>query len=427
MKTVLLVAPHFVPSFLPSVHRARLWSHYLPEFGWRPIILTTDEKYYECQVDDEMTDLIPEGLEVIRAGALPTKPIRLVGDLGIRSLPYYYRAIARLAEQGKIDFVHFTVPAYNASLIGRLIHRKYGIPYGIDYIDPWVYESPADDRVFSKAWLSQVWAKLAEPWAVRHARLVTGINQAYFQSVLRRNPHLRDQAVTAAMPYGWSEKDAEAVKLRPRPATLFDPHDGNLHLIYAGALLPRAIGVLERFLAAIALLPQLAPETARRLRVHFVGTGRFENDPTRGHLIMPLVEKYGLTGSVNEFPARIPYLGILNHLAQASGILVIGSIESHYSPSKIFQAIMSGRPVFALLHKDSTAIPILRASNAGTAFTFTPDELPEVKQLAGALAAFCASLTSQPTEVNWALFADSSARDSSRILASALDAAVQKG
>jgi hypothetical protein len=53
MKTVVLVAPHFVPSFLASVHRARLWSYHLPEFGWRPIILTTHERHYECQIDKE--------------------------------------------------------------------------------------------------------------------------------------------------------------------------------------------------------------------------------------------------------------------------------------------------------------------------------------------------------------------------------------
>jgi hypothetical protein len=118
VKTVVLVAPHFLPSFLPSVHRARLWSYYLPEFGWKPIILTTDERYYECQTAPEMLDLLPDDLEIIRVRALPTKPIRLVGDISIRSLPFYYSAMAKLAREKKIDFIHFTVPAYSAALLG---------------------------------------------------------------------------------------------------------------------------------------------------------------------------------------------------------------------------------------------------------------------------------------------------------------------
>jgi hypothetical protein len=426
VKTVVLVAPHFLPSFLPSVHRARLWSYYLPEFGWKPIILTTDERYYECQTAPEMLDLLPDDLEIIRVPAIPTKPIRLVGDISIRSFPFYYSAMAKLAREKKIDFIHFTVPAYSAALVGPLIYRRYGVPYGIDYIDPWVYETPAGDRVLSKAWLSQVWAKLAEPWAVRDARLITGINSAYFESVIRRNPRLRGKAITAAMPYGGSEKDIEAVNKRVRTTTLFDPEDGKLHLIYAGALLPRADDILDRFLAAVGILRKRAPEGAERLRVHFVGTGLFENDATRGKRVTPFINKHGLAGIVTEMPSRIPYLDVLNHLSKASAILVIGSTEPHYSPSKIYQAVMARRPVFALLHEESTAVSVLRNSGAGTAFTFTPDKLPDVDQLANALAEFCKNLTDQPTNVNCEAFAKSSARESARVLASALDCALQK-
>src|SRR5947209_7071691 len=73
MKTVVIVAPHFLPSFLASVHRARLLAYHLPEFGWKPIILTTDPKYYECQLDWELLDLLPEDLEIVKVKAFPTK------------------------------------------------------------------------------------------------------------------------------------------------------------------------------------------------------------------------------------------------------------------------------------------------------------------------------------------------------------------
>ena len=426
MKTVVLVAPHFVPSFLASVHRARLWSYHLPEFGWRPIILTTHERHYECQIDKELFDLLPPDLEVIRTAALPTKPIRLVGDISIRSLLFYYRALSKLARQKRIDFIHFTVPAYSASLLGPLIKRRFGVPYGIDYIDPWVHETFGGERRWSKAWFAQEWARFAEPLAVRDARLITGINSAYFESVLRRNPRLQGQAVTAAMPYGGSEKDIEAVGRRSRPTTLFNADDGNLHLMYAGALLPRADDILDRFLAAVAILPRRAPGIAKRLKIHFVGTGLFENDSTRGHRVTPFLKKYALSETVSELPPRIPYLDVLNHLSKASAILVIGSTEPHYSPSKIYQAVMARRPVFALLHEESTAVSVLRNSGAGTAFTFTPDKLPDVDLLANAVAEFCENLSDQPTNVNWEAFAKSSARESARVLASALDCALQK-
>ena len=167
MKTCLLVAPHFPPSNFASVHRARLWSRHLPEFGWKPIILTTHSDYYEEALDWDLQKLLPSDLEITATKALPTKPIRLVGDIGIRAFPYHLAAAAKLAKARKIDFMHITIPANFSALLGRPLRALRGVPYGIDYIDPWVHEWPGSDKVFSKAWMSSSLAKLLEPWAVK--------------------------------------------------------------------------------------------------------------------------------------------------------------------------------------------------------------------------------------------------------------------
>src|SRR5882724_4996098 len=371
MKTVVIVAPHFVPSFLASVHRARLWAYHLPEFGWEPIILTTDPSYYECQVDWDLLDLLPEGLRVVKVKAFPTKPIRIVGDVGLRSLPWYYSAIRELAAERKIDFLHITIPSFMAALLGPRVERTLGIPYGLDYIDPWVPETPTGDRFLSKAWVANGLSHLLEPIAVRRARLITGINNEYFASVLFRNPRLRSRVVTAGMPYGGSDLDFDALKRKPRKPFLFDPSDGKLHLIYAGALLPKAVDVLDRLMASLVLLRKRNPGLGERLRVHFVGTGLLEGDPSRGHMVQPFIDRYGLQEIVSEMPSRIKYLDVLNHLELSSAVLVIGSTEIHYSPSKIYQGVMAQRPMFALLHEQSSAVSTLVESRAAKVFTFT--------------------------------------------------------
>ena len=71
-------------------------------------------------------------------------------------------------------------------------------------------------------------------------------------------------------------------------------------------------------------------------------------------------------------------------------MLVLGSTEPHYTPSKVFQAMLSRRPVFAMLHRDSTAVEDV---------TFDPDA------------------------VDRSAFDDYSARSSTRALAAALDLA----
>lgn len=423
MKTVVLVAPHFIPSFLAGVHRARLLAYHLPEFGWKPIILTTDPAYYECQVDWELQDLLPDDLKVITARAFPIKPLRLVGDIGLRSLPWYYREVRKLAERESIDFLHITIPSNMAALLGPRVERHLGIPYGIDYIDPWVPEGPTNDRFLSKAWIMNELSHVLEPIAVRRARLITGINEAYFSSVLSRNPHLKHRVVTAGMPYGGSSRDFDALRRRPRSTFLFDPDDGNIHLIYAGALLPKAVDVVKRFLESLSLMRERFPESAKRLRVHFVGTGIYENDPNQGHGIQPLIKRYRLEEMVSETPNRIKYLDVLNHLERSAGILVIGSTEPHYSPSKIYQGLMARRPVFALLHEQSTAIETLRSNDAVEIVSFKPESLPEPSSLCDALEQFLVRTMNFHSEFVEEPLTMSS-RESSRILAEAMDRAL---
>jgi hypothetical protein len=195
-----------------------------------------------------------------------------------------------------------------------------------------------------------------------------------------------------------------------------------VNLIYAGALLPKAFTLTDRLMEGVAQLKARGEPWVRRLRLHFVGTGTKENDPQSGHTVKPFIEKHGVGDLVREMPSRIGYLDVLNHLRQSQGILVIGSTERHYSPSKIYQSVMARRPVLALLHEESTAAGTLRESRAGQVLTFTEEQLPSAWQLGEALERFCHGRESyDPEAVNWGAFAKTSARESARILAGALD------
>ncbi|MDQ6812774.1 MAG: hypothetical protein M3040_03385, partial [Bacteroidota bacterium] len=77
---------------------------------------------------------------------------------------------------------------------------------------------------------------------------------------------------------------------------------------------------------------------------------------------------------VFEYPARIPYLDVLVHLNAAKGVFILGSTEPHYTPSKVYQAVLSGKPIWAVLHKSSTACEVIRASGAGVVLDFDGEE-----------------------------------------------------
>ena len=85
IKKILIISPHFPPSNLAGVHRARLFAQHFPDFGWHPIVLTVDEKYYEEGLDYNLEKLLPPGLRVEKSGAFSTGTRRLIGDLGLRA------------------------------------------------------------------------------------------------------------------------------------------------------------------------------------------------------------------------------------------------------------------------------------------------------------------------------------------------------
>ena len=421
-RRLALISGHFPPSNLVGAQRARLWSRYLPEFGWEPVIVTGDPAKYEERPDPDLERLVAPGLKVVHAKTLSTRPVRLVGDIGIRSFWGCYRAVARMAKAGEIDFVMVTIPSNFLAPIGRLVHLRHGLPFGIDYQDPWVNRWTGNEKPFSRAWASNRLAEILEPWSVRDAALITGMAPGYVAGMLERNPTVAAQSELAYMPMGTAPEDYALVRSLGRAPFLFSPADGRFHMIYAGALLPAGFVVLDAFLAGLHRLRERAPQVAARLSVHFVGTGSSPDAP-QGHRVLPRARAAGVEQMVDEHPQRIGYVDTLNHLMHSSGVLVLGSTEPHYTPSKVFQAMLSERPVFALLHRDSTAVTMIRSAHVGEVLTLTENELPSPEAVATALEGFLDRPTYEATSVDRSVFEGYSARESTRLFAEALDRA----
>ena len=369
------------------MHRSRLWAQHLREFDWEPIIVTARSDYYEEQLDPALLELVSPELRVIRTRAIPVDPVRLVGDIGIRAFYWQFKVLDGLVRVKEIDFIHITIPSNYTALLGEALYRRHGFPFGIDYQDPWVHIWPGAEKSFSKAWMSCKLPQWLEPWAVKNVALITGVAPLYYEAVLERNPHLRDQCVTAAMPIGNSEDDYRYLRENMRETFLFPENDALFHMIYAGAMLPKAYSVLECLLSALVALRDRSPEVIEQLQIHFVGTGA-STDNSKGYNILPLVRRFGLERYVDEHPDQISYIDVLNHLAHASAILILGSTDAHYTPSKVYQAVQAQRPIFALLHQKSTAVNVLRESRAGQIVTFGEGQFPDAQELASTLVAF---------------------------------------
>lgn len=368
-RKILIISPHFPPSNLAAVHRSRLFSQHLPSFGWEPVILTVNEKYYEEEPDWNLSKLLPPSLRIEKCSAFKVSKPRIVGDIGLRGFFQLYRKAKKLILSEKFDFLYIPVPSFYVALLGRWLHHSTGIKYGIDYVDPWVHIFPGSDKKFSRHWFSTRLAKILEPLAIKKASLITGVAEGYYEGVQQRNPHLLNSCLFGAMPYGGEIEDHHRLSELSIKPYLFEKNS-KLKLVYAGAMLPKAYGPMESMFKAIAS----DIEKYADVEFHFIGTGKTPNDPVAFN-IKPMAVKYGLWQTiVFEYPKRIPYLDVLVHLHAADAVFILGSTEPHYTPSKTYQGVLSEKPVLAILHTHSTAVNILRSSKAGLVLDFSGEE-----------------------------------------------------
>jgi len=396
---------------------------HLPKFGWQVKVLTVEPRYYEEELDPELEELLPAELEIIRTRALPVKPLRLIGDIGIRAFFWHYRALCRLIKRERIDLIYFPLPPYYSALLGLLIFHRFGTPYAVDYIDPWVYHWSPSRRLFSKAWVSYHLARILEPLVLRHVSLIVAVAPD-FKRFVSRYPGIN--AGFLAIPYGAEEEDFRYLDKKIHPAYVFDPDDGMFHIVYAGTMWPAGHYSLSLFFKALAFLRKDRPDLAKKVRINFIGTG--SNYGSNGSIVRDYAEKNGISDMVYEKPERISYLDVLNHLKHASCVLILGSLDAHYTPSKVFQSVLSRNPVIAVLHQKSSAVKILRDVGAGKVITFDENK-PESESVEGVARAVLETVEQDysPEAINWQAFRAYSAEEMTRALAGAFDSVLGKG
>src|SRR5690606_594848 len=115
--------------------------------------------------DWNLVKLLPESLRIVKVNAFPVTKPRLVGDIGLRAFFQLYKKAKTLIKTEEFDFLYIPIPSFYAALLGRWLHARTGIAYGIDYIDPWVHDFPGSDKIFSRHWFSSQLAKFLEPIA----------------------------------------------------------------------------------------------------------------------------------------------------------------------------------------------------------------------------------------------------------------------
>ena len=399
--SVLIVSPHFPPSTLAGVHRARHLAKHLPHHGWRPVIIRAHERHYVEAPDPALAELVPGDVEQMRTDAIPAPIARLagIGDMGLRAFFPIARAISVGVARYAPRAVLITGSPYYPMLLAGWARKRFGLPVILDFQDPWVSTDRPRKSLWSKAWLSHRLGEALEPRAVCEASWITSVSDTQNIELAARYPCVDADRMTA-IPIGGDPDDFAAMRVWPRSAPNVRLDDGYLNICYVGTFLPRAGPVVQALFEAAARVRREQPDVGTRLRLVFVGTsnqpaGATAASPT--HRIMPIAVAAGVSDLVREYTSRVPFLEALSLLANADGILLLGSDEAHYTASKIYPALMSGSPWLSIFHGKSSAHTILTRAGGGVAFAFT--DIADLTGLVPAIADGLLRLASAPSSL----------------------------
>lgn len=370
MKSALIISPHFPPSTLAGVHRARHLAKHLPRHGWVPTVICVDPRHHVEKLDHDLAKLVPVELKIIKTGAMPvswTRPLGLVGEIGLRGFLHLRAAIAREIETQRPDAILITGSPFYPMLLSGWIRKTWGLPIVLDFQDPWVSREGGSRRRWSKGWMSHRLAVGLEPRAVSGASWITSVSDRQNEELASRYPGF-DARRMSAIPIGGDPEDFSFLRNELRD----EQPIGAFTFSYVGTALPRSTPLLSALFRGFADLCRRKPDLGERITFRFVGTS---NQP--GHRldyrIMPLAEAAGVANRVSEEPGRVPYLDALRILATTDATMMIGSDEPHYTASKIYPCLMADRPFLSLFHPDSSAHRILTEAGGGIALAFAPD------------------------------------------------------
>jgi glycosyltransferase involved in cell wall biosynthesis len=362
MREVLMVTRNFAPTSHVSVERAIKLAKYLPEFGWRPTVLTGARATAGLPEDADLLAQVA-GVEVIRTrapefsmfyaasgngraaspgrrrtpkrGSLHPKAW-LVPDSQVLWYPFAVRAAMRRARTSGWDAVLATSFPPTAILIGHAIASRLRIPYVTDFRDSWTRYHHAPRRPEPLAELE----RRLEARMIRGAAAVVAVDAHIVEHAFARIAPA-DRPPCHVIQNGYDEDDFRGVL----PAEL-----PRFSIVHTGQLRRSPRPLWD------ALSHTLRERPALHGRLHFWQIGFVESCATTDLEAPPP----GVT--VHHVPP-VPQREAVSYMLGAD-LLLVEEFES-IMPSKTLQYLRAGRPILALLDAGGVIREVLQAAPRG--------------------------------------------------------------
>jgi glycosyltransferase involved in cell wall biosynthesis len=299
-RRVLMLAYYFPPVGGGGVQRTRKFVEYLPQLGYRPVVVTgpdTRAKLEYAPGDDSLQSSIPDGTEVLRVPG-PEPALSRLESRAERWLRIQERRVRwwidGAVETGRAaareaDVIYASMSPFGSGQAAARLARESGKPWVADLRDPWALD---EWLVYTTRLHRRAEMRLMRRTLASAAAIVMNTPEATAQ-LLRHFPELGDRPVVT-IPNGFDPADFSG----PGPVR----GDGTFRIVHAGwvhtaggrrhrrlRLVRRALGgsvpgldILTRsdvyLLEAVDRLLAERPELRGAVEVHLAGVAAGAGD-----------------------------------------------------------------------------------------------------------------------------------------------------
>ncbi|MFC1806772.1 glycosyltransferase [Candidatus Omnitrophota bacterium] len=386
MKKILIIAHPFLPfDEGGSVVRVMKFLKYLPEFKWRPVVLTVRDNSVNSPSAWAAFDNLRATIRVHRAFCLNllsrckyrsyktnkaakrsypgdlrkekrfsgrwsrvVHPWFLFPDTAIEWLPFGLIKACSVMQKEGVDIIFSTSPYTTNHIIGLLLKKLFDKPLVVDFRDKWEYSFLKYPTHFHK-----ILNEFLEKKVLMAADKIIVVSEPMRKDILERYQFLSTKKIEV-ITNGFDPDDFLDVKIKAHDKFTIT-HAGTFHR-------PPKV-----FLKAIKSLINEKPELKNHFRIVFVGS--FSADLIRSIKVTQLEDMV----EVVPFVAHRRSIG---YILNSDLLLVIPGPGIETITGKVFEYIASGKPILALADPGACA-SLVKETRSG--YVVDPCDIDAIK------------------------------------------------
>jgi glycosyltransferase involved in cell wall biosynthesis len=368
MKNVLMIAYSFPPAGGPGVQRSSKFVKYLYGHGWKPVVLTRDDKNMSLR-DKSLLKDIPDNTIIIRTkawdltmgkgfmgliGKFISRKI-LIPDSEILWGIFSKKGIKKIISEHDIKLIYTTSLPYSSHLMALFLKKVYpDIPWVADFRDEWTNNPYILDNPYNL--IRTRIEKKMEKSVLKNADCLITNTPVMLRNFIKNNKDIADlEDKFFVIPNGYDAEDFSFYRMNDINKNI---KNTRFIITYTGSFYGRRKPDL--FFKALGELILENRIDKNKILVKLIGNFKKEH-------MEPFLNKNNLKEIIHILPYMEHDQCILNMAASDCLLLIEGAgpgAEAFYT-GKIFEYMVAGRPILAIIPQNGAAAQLIKETNTG--------------------------------------------------------------